>query len=90
MGALEIDIVARLGSLLAIVEVRTRGKNAFERALASISATKRARLISAANRLWRERYAADATLERVRFDVIAIAFDGDNAEIEHVPAAFTA
>lgn len=90
VGALEIDIVARQGSLLAIVEVRSRGKGAFQRALASVSATKRARLVSAADRLWRERFAADLTLERLRFDVIAVAFDGDDAEIEHVPAAFTA
>ena len=90
VGALEIDVVARKGSLLTIVEVRTRGATAYQRALASVTPTKRKRLVSAADRLWRERYASDPTLERVRFDVIAITFDGeDHAEVEHIPAAFT-
>ncbi len=90
VGALEIDVIARQRALVAIVEVRTRGRGAYEGALASVSSSKRKRLVSAAKRLWRERFAQDASVERLRFDVIAVSFAEESAEIEHIAAAFTA
>jgi putative endonuclease len=45
----EIDLVARDGTTLVFVEVRLRRGNAFGGAAASITATKRMRLVRAAN-----------------------------------------
>ena len=90
VGRFEIDLLARSGPLIVIAEVRTRGAGSFERALASVDDKKRARLISAADRLWRERFKDDASVERVRFDVLGVQFDGERALVEHIPGAFTA
>jgi putative endonuclease len=45
----ELDLVARDGDTLVFVEVRLRRGGAFGGAVASITATKRARLVNAAN-----------------------------------------
>ncbi len=89
VGRLEIDLVLRDGPVIVLVEVRTRGPGAWAGALASIDARKRARLRAAGERLWRERFARDATIERVRFDVAAVELLPDGrANIEHIKAAF--
>lgn len=90
VGRFEIDLLARSGALLVVAEVRTRGPGSFEGALASVDAKKRERLIAAADRLWRERFKDDASVERMRFDVLGVRFDGDRAEVEHIAGAFTA
>lgn len=90
LGALELDVVARKGSLAAIVEVRTRGEGAYVGALASIDARKRASLLRAAERIWRERLSKLDGVERLRLDVAAVTFDRDEARVEYVAGAFTA
>ena len=59
VGRLELDVVAREGPVIAVVEVRTRGPGAWVRALDSVDAKKRARVRRAGERLWRERFARD-------------------------------
>lgn len=89
LGALEIDIVARSGPLIVVVEVRSRSEQAWVSGLASISFTKRKRIRWAGERLWRMRYRHDPKVERMRFDVAAVRFDADgHASIEYVEAAF--
>lgn len=44
VGRLEIDLIARDGPVIAVVEVRTRGPTSWQRALDSIDAQKRARI----------------------------------------------
>ena len=90
VGALEIDVVARRGVLVAVVEVRTRGLGSYVRALASIDARKRERLVRAAGRLWKDKLAADHTIERLRIDVIAVTFEGGRTFVEHIEAAIVA
>jgi putative endonuclease len=69
--------------------VRTRGPGAWTSALASIDAKKRARLRVAGERLWRERFARDESIERLRFDAAAVELLPDgSARVEHVKAAF--
>jgi putative endonuclease len=89
LGPLEIDVVARKGPLVVVVEVRTRGERSYQRALESVSRAKQERLVRAARRLWRDRFAADASAERLRFDVIAVSFEAGSVRIEHVAGAFT-
>lgn len=89
VGRLELDVVARDGAVIAVVEVRTRGPGAWVRALDSIDAAKRARVRRAGERLWRERFARDLQVERMRFDVAAVELLPDgSAQIEIVKAAF--
>jgi putative endonuclease len=89
VGRLEIDLVVRDGPVVAIVEVRTRGDGAWVRAFDSVDWRKRARVRSAGTALWRSRFKADPTLERMRFDLVGVTFDEDGrARCEHLKAAF--
>lgn len=81
----EIDLVARDGECLAIVEVRTRRGERFGPAEGSITAAKRARLIALA-----EAYVAESGWQGPwRIDVVAIACDrvGRVLQITHFPSA---
>ena len=91
LGPLEIDLVAREGAVVVVVEVRTRGPGAWVRALDSIDAKKRDHLRAAGERLWRERFATDATVARLRYDAVTVAFDaaGEPTAIEHIRGFFT-
>lgn len=89
VGRCEIDLIAREGAVVVVVEVRARGPGALVRALDTIDARKRARLRAAGQRLWRDRFAKDRSVDRVRFDCVAVAFDAAGAaRVEHVRAAF--
>ncbi len=66
----EIDLVARDGDILVIVEVRTRGSEKYGGGAASIDWRKRTRIVRAAHLLLR-RYTEFAR-RRVRFDVIVV------------------
>jgi putative endonuclease len=89
VGHLELDVIAREGPVIAVIEVRTRGPGAWVRALDSVDATKRARVRRAGERLWRRRFARDPSVERMRFDVAAVELDEDGeARVEIVKAAF--
>ena len=88
LGSLELDIVARDGALVVVVEVRTRGPGAWTSGFGSISATKRKRIRWAGERLWRMRYRNDPTVERMRFDAAAVSFGSEGPSVEYVEAAF--
>ena len=65
VGRLEIDLVFRDGPVIIVVEVRTRGPGAWQRALDSIDPKKQARVRTAGERLWRARFANDPSAERI-------------------------
>jgi len=88
LGALEIDIVARKGNVVAVVEVRSRGPTARSTPFGSIGHTKQVRLRRAGERLWQRRYRHDASVDRLRFDVAGVRLDREPPEIEYVVAAF--
>ena len=88
LGRLELDIVARRAELVLVVEVRTRGAGAWTTGLGSLSHAKRERIRRAGQRLWRDRYKGDPTVERLRFDAASVRFDGAHADIDYVVAAF--
>jgi putative endonuclease len=89
IGRLEIDVVARDGPVIAVVEVRSRGPGAWVRPLDSVDAKKRERVRRAGERLWRDRFAGDLRVERMRFDLAAVELLPDGgARIEIVKAAF--
>lgn len=87
LGALELDVVARKGPLVVVVEVRTRGPGAYERAFESIGGIKRMRILRAVERLWRRRLKSMLDVQRVRIDVAAVTFEGSETRVEYVPGA---
>ena len=90
IGSLEIDIVAKKGDLVVVVEVRARGPGSFEKPLASVSRTKRRTLLRAVRALWKGRLARMPDVERVRIDIAAVTRDATGAtSLEWVPGAFT-
>ncbi len=86
---LELDIVARDGNVIAIIEVRTRGRGSWAKALASVDGRKRERLRRAAKLLWARRFSKMADVQRMRFDVVAVDLDhAAGVKVEYVRAAF--
>jgi putative endonuclease len=89
VGRLEIDVVARDGPVIVIIEVRTRGAGSYVRALDSIDASKRARVRRAGERLWRATFSRVRGVERMRFDAASVTFlPSGEATVEIVKAAF--
>lgn len=89
LGRLELDVVARLGPLIAVVEVRTRGASAWTTGFGSVDWKKRRRVRRAGERLWQRRYKHDSTVERMRFDVASVTWSSQGeAEIDYAIAAF--
>src|SRR5690348_14321170 len=62
IGALEIDIVARVGALILVVEVRYRSARSWTSAFSSIDGKKRLHLRRAGERLWNRRYRRDPSV----------------------------
>lgn len=87
LGALELDIVAIDGMVVVVVEVRSRGKGAFQAPFETLSKTKRTRFLRAGERLWRRYFARDPRVERLRYDVAAVYRDALPTRIEYVRAA---
>lgn len=88
LGRLELDIVARRAELILVVEVRTRGPGAWTSGLGSLSRAKCERIRRAGQRLWRDRFKADPSVERMRFDAASVRFRGEQPDIDYVVAAF--
>jgi putative endonuclease len=88
IGHLELDIVARKASLIAVVEVRHRGPGAWTSGFGSIDGKKRARIRRAGEHLWQRRYRLDPSVDRLRFDVASVTLTADGPRIEYAPAAF--
>ena len=87
LGALELDVVAQKGDVVAVVEVRTRGPGSLAGPFESVTGAKRARLRRAVQRLWRERLSAMKDVRRVRIDVAAVTFEAGCTRVEYVEDA---
>jgi putative endonuclease len=77
LGRLELDIVAKDGDTVVVVEVRTRGATAWQTGMESIARTKAKRVRAAGERLWRQRFLRDPSVNRMRFDVAVVTFDDE-------------
>jgi len=85
----ELDLVARDGSELVIVEVRTRSSGRFGGAAASIDSKKRQRVVRA-TQLLLQRYKELVGM-RIRFDVVVIhGARSATPRVEWLRAAFLA
>ncbi|MDK2910215.1 MAG: putative endonuclease [Bacteroidales bacterium] len=83
-GKDEIDLIARDGEELVIVEVKTRKSNYFGEPEAFVSKQKQKALIRCANQYIRQ-HAFDGD---TRFDIVAILITPQGNEIHHIQRAF--
>ncbi len=84
----ELDIVAREGTVLVFVEVKTRQAATFGTPDVAIERPKQRRLVAAAN-----RFISLFRLQKVpaRFDVIAVLWPpGGEAQVQHFRNAYQA
>ncbi|MDP5062592.1 MAG: YraN family protein [Maribacter sp.] len=80
----EIDIIARKGDTLAIVEVRSRSSDFIENIAETVTPKKIKLLVMAA-----DHYITDNNLDvEVRFDIITILKNKSRFELEHLESAF--
>lgn len=83
-GHLELDIVARDGEELVIVEVKARTGLRYEHPSEAVTNTKIKRIIEAA-----DAYIIEKNLDvETRFDVITVIFVNQDFELEHFKDAF--
>jgi putative endonuclease len=82
----ELDLIAREGAVLVIVEVRQRASGDYGGAAASVTFAKQRRIVRATRHLLMRR--PDLARLPVRFDVIAI--DGPEGRVEWLRGAFDA
>lgn len=83
-GKTEIDLIARDGHTLIIVEVKTRTGSRFGFPEQAVTAEKQRNIALAA-----EEYLEQHNLDMdVRFDVVAITYEDGKPEIHHIPDAF--
>jgi len=80
----EIDIIARFGNELIIVEVKTRKTNYFGEPETWVTREKQ-RLLIKATAAYIEKSKLDL---EVRFDIISILMKGEQLQINHIEAAF--
>lgn len=83
-GGGEIDLLAREGRTLVLVEVRLRSGASWSSAAASVDARKRARLRSCARELLRREPGLSWPGRAVRFDLVALDLEGSECRIRHL------
>ncbi|MEO6884013.1 MAG: YraN family protein [Bacteroidia bacterium] len=82
----EIDIIARSKNVLIIAEVKTRSSNYFGEPETWVTREKQRLLIKAA-----AAYIEKNNLDiEVRFDIISVLMNGEQAKINHIESAFYA
>ena len=80
----EIDLIARKGGVLAIVEVKTRTGRSLEHMAEAVNKRKIQRLVTAA-----DHYISSMELDvEARFDIIWITKYGDRVTLQHIENAF--
>ena len=83
-GHLELDIVAKDGNELVIVEVKSRSGIRYEHPSEAVTNTKIKRIVEAA-----DAYIIEHEIELdTRFDVITVIFVDQKFELEHFKDAF--
>ena len=80
----EIDLIARKGDTLAIIEVKTRTGTSLERVLEAVNRRKRERLVEAADHFLNSNRLQVNT----RFDIIWVTRIKKDLRLEHIKDAF--
>jgi putative endonuclease len=83
----ELDLVMQTDSCIVVIEVRYRSNANFGGAAATVTAKKQQRIIKTTQLLLQKKPRYQEL--SVRFDVVAISGNLDNAEIKWLPHAFS-
>lgn len=83
-GRDELDVVAREGRFLVVVEVKTRSSGRWQEPEEAVDQRKQRKLLRAAEALV---HSMEEDLE-LRFDVISVTFAPEGPRILHIPDAF--
>ena len=83
-GHLELDIVARDGDELVVVEVKARSGIRYEHPSEAVTSSKIKRIVEAADGYIQEKEWTGET----RFDVVTVIFFKQGHELEHFKDAF--
>lgn len=83
-GKEEVDIIAKKGDEIVIVEVKTRNSDFFGEPEQAVSKSKQTHLVRAAHAYVTKK---DIDLE-VRFDVIGIVINNKERRLNHIEGAF--
>lgn len=83
LAAGEIDLVAKRGRTIAIVEVKTRQSLAAGEGFAAVDQRKRERLVRLGS-----QYVVQRTGIQLRYDVLSLFWDGRRFVVSHYPDAF--
>ncbi len=81
----ELDIIARIGNDLVVVEVKSRKNNRFGYPEVSVNEAKKQKLLEGITE-YRSRHHLESL--EVRFDIIAITSEGTEKGLEHFEDAF--
>jgi uncharacterized protein (TIGR00252 family) len=81
----EIDLIARQGKTLVVVEVKTRKSTRYGSPQEGVSLAKQKRLRRLADYYLKDKRLTGAS---VRFDVVAVTLAGDEPQVEIIPTAF--
>lgn len=84
LGRNEIDLIAKNGKYIIIVEVKSRHSNYFGEPEMAVTRDKQKALIRAANAYIRIKNLAD----EVRFDIVSILMSKDKEQVHHIEDAF--
>ena len=87
LGHHDLDLIARLGSLVAFVEVKTRRSDRFGQGVEAVGRRKQAIMWRLAE-LWRLRFGLPG--DRYRFDVISV-WEGESStspQVAHIEDAW--
>ena len=80
----EVDIIAKKGTILAIIEVKTRSTKDFGNPEEFVKPKQIQRLVKAV-----DEYVKVNDLDvEIRFDIIAIVKNGKDYDVEHIKDAF--
>lgn len=82
----ELDVVARVGTTLCFVEVKTRSSTAFGLPAEAVGPSKTARMRRLAGRWLTEN--RPGSWSGLRFDVIAVLRTPDGPQLTHLEGAF--
>lgn len=83
----EIDLIARVGSFIVFVEVKTRSTAVFGEPEDFVSEKKQEMMINAAE-IFFEQNTQEAGIE-VRFDIISVIINPSGAIVQHFEDAFS-
>jgi putative endonuclease len=84
VGRWEVDLIARLGDVVAFIEVKTRAGDGFGKPIEAITWGKRREMTRVA-RAWVDRHGLES--DTYRFDAIGVSLRG-RPRVDHVPNAF--